>query len=341
MKSKIQGSLLGAAIGDGFGYATEFMDLKEIEAKWGIEGLRAPLGTIIEVTDDTQMAVSVAKAIMKTYQDGKILPDDFEKNLRKEFVTWMNDGRNNRAPGMTCMGSCRNLQTDMKWQDATNKDSKGCGANMRVNPVGLLKFKHAKISDKDIGKWAQFQAALTHAHATAMVAAELTALTVVKIMEGCDERDLVTLLLNHCITEQENYHEDFLGDVWKRPNIKTPEAFIKRGWKACESTLLKVREAIKVNDKETDPCNMTGEGWVAEEAFGTALVCFLFYPDDSVETLIRAVHTRGDSDSIACIAGGFVGARNGIASFPEDWVARLEGDYKEDLNQYLEFIVAG
>ena len=36
MKEKIEGNIIGAAIGDGFGYPTEFMNLKEIKKKWGI-----------------------------------------------------------------------------------------------------------------------------------------------------------------------------------------------------------------------------------------------------------------------------------------------------------------
>ncbi len=49
----------------------------------------------------------------------------------------------------------------------------------------------------------------------------------------------------------------------------------------------------------------TGNGWMAEEAFATGLLCFLLFPDQPVQALQRAVVTRGDSDSIACLAGTF------------------------------------
>ena len=61
-------------------------------------------------------------------------------------------------------------------------------------------------------------------------------------------------------------------------------------------------------DRQSDPCSQTGGGWIAEEAFATALLCFFMFPDDPVTVLRRAVVTSGDSDSIACIAGAFAGA---------------------------------
>ncbi|MFB9299330.1 ADP-ribosylglycohydrolase family protein [Kibdelosporangium philippinense] len=40
--------------------------------------------------------------------------------------------------GMTCLRACGGLAEGEPWVDATITGSKGCGANMRVTPVGLL-----------------------------------------------------------------------------------------------------------------------------------------------------------------------------------------------------------
>ena len=72
MEDQIKGSLIGSAIGDGFGYPTEFLKVNEIKAKWGEKGLTTPIGEIIKVTDDTQMAISVSKALMKSYEQNNI-----------------------------------------------------------------------------------------------------------------------------------------------------------------------------------------------------------------------------------------------------------------------------
>lgn len=67
-----------------------------------------------------------------------------------------------------------------------------------------------------------------------------------------------------------------------------------------------------------------GEGWVGEEAVALALYCVLRYPDDYVAAVRRGANTDGDSDSIACIAGGILGARLGLAAIPADWRERCE-----------------
>ena len=84
-----------------------------------------------------------------------------------------------------------------------------------------------------------------------------------------------------------------------------------------------------VSDRDTDPCLATGEGWVAEEAFATGLLCFLLYPEEPVQALRRAAVTKGDSDSIACLCGAFAGAYHGIEAWSADWLLRIE--YRERL----------
>jgi ADP-ribosylglycohydrolase len=48
------------------------------------------------------------------------------------------------------------------------------------------------------------------------------------------------------------------------------------------------------------------------------------FPNDPVAVLNRAAVTSGDSDSIACLAGSFVGAYLGIDAWPQGWQERIE-----------------
>ena len=144
-------------------------------------------------------------------------------------------------------------------------------------------------------------------------------------------------LLEYANHQKEQYHQNWLKDIWQRPGVMTQKDFINRGWNDCIEVLNKVKYGVKKDDKQIDPCETTGEGWVAEESFGTALLCFLLFPDDLGATLIRAVNTKGDSDSIACLAGAFAGAKNGIQPIPKDWIKRLE--YRKELEEYLNFIL--
>ena len=98
---------------------------------------------------------------------------------------------------MTCLTSCENLERGISWQEATSKNSKGCGANMGVTPIGLLKFKGKGFTNEGIAKLAQFQSAVTHAHPTALIASELTAITIIKVIENVEPVNLVNELLEY------------------------------------------------------------------------------------------------------------------------------------------------
>ena len=106
--------------------------------------------------------------------------------------------------------------------------------------------------------------------------------------------------------------------------MDTPEQFIARGWDECLGSLAALDVALANNDKLSDPCAITGAGWVAEEALATGLLCFLLFPDDPLAVIRRAAVSSGDSDSIACLAGAFAGAYHGIDAWPAEWAERIE-----------------
>lgn len=322
-QTKVKGLLYGMALGDGLGAPAEFLTLDEINARSLPNGFLHTNSDLVKITDDTQMTFAVAQAL---HEGEDYTPAILEKNLRKRFVAWLNDPENNRAPGMTCLTSCERLEKEMPWQEATNKGSKGCGANMRVLPVGLL-----RVSVETISQIAQFQAALTHAHPTALAAAELTAMAAQLLLEGTAPQDLLKALFAHAQGQMQIYHEEYLGLIWDRPPFDSPQAFISTGWQECIYQLENVRKGLEHFDPKVDPCAIGGAGWTAEESLATALYCFLSAPHDPLMVLQRAVHTSGDSDSIACLAGGFAGAYNGIDALPKHWLKVI--DYQKQLAQ--------
>ncbi len=75
-----------------------------------------------------------------------------------------------------------------------------------------------------------------------------------------------------------------------------------------------------------------GDAWVGDEAVADALYCFLRTPGDYRTTVRTAANSNGDSDSIACIAGAFSGAFNGLDAIPEEWQRRVKNAaYLHDL----------
>jgi ADP-ribosylglycohydrolase len=106
--------------------------------------------------------------------------------------------------------------------------------------------------------------------------------------------------------------------------MDSPSEFIARGWDECLTVLDRLDAALALPDDSEDPCLQTGAGWIAEEAMATALLCALRHAREPVDALARAATTSGDSDSIACIAGAYLGAAHGMSAWPSPWASRIE-----------------
>jgi ADP-ribosylglycohydrolase len=344
--SRLAGSLFGLAYGDALGKDTEFNSVAEIQRRFGPDG-PSELPEPALVTDDTQMALAVGEGLVEVLGGGHAsrtdVPHPEPHPLTSEtlapvwsrrFVEWAHSPDNNRAPGMTCLRACGGLAEGMAWVDATVAGSKGCGANMRVTPVGLV----SGISSSTRAAAAQLQAALTHGHPTGLAASELTAYATWWLLDGMSPRDLPDALRTRAEDQRKVYHEAWLGDLWKRSHDDSAESFIARGWADCIGVLDRLDAAVATRDRVSDPCDATGEGWIAEEALATALLCFLLFPDEPVAALQRAATTGGDSDSIAALAGAFAGAAYGIDAFPPAWRKRIE--YADRLEAVAAGLVA-
>ncbi|MER5862518.1 ADP-ribosylglycohydrolase family protein [Kitasatospora sp. NPDC002040] len=320
------GTLLGLAIGDALGKPTEFQEYDEL-LRWGVQWREQPLPKPALVTDDTQMTLALARGLRTAQERGPLAPLRLTRPVREEFVFWYFDPENNRAPGMTCLKACMRLSKEAtRWQDASDVGSKGCGANMRVAPVGLL----PGLTDRARSGAAQLQSALTHGHPTALAASDLTAYTVRLLVDGVEPAELPARLREYALAARaRGYDEHWLGDLAAHAQDPSPRHFSDRGWDECLVELDRLDAALARPEPEADPCTVTGAGWVAEEALGTALLCFLLFPDDPVTAVRRGAFSSGDSDSIACLAGAFAGARHGAAAWPAEWVGRIE--YRDEL----------
>lgn len=178
-KGAATGALTGLALGDALGFPTEFNNVPSILAKCGPwRQMRLPRPAI--VSDDTQMTLALARGIRTAMDRGLLTALRLTRPVREEFVEWYHSPDNNRAPGRTCMTACRLLDSDRLWQEASQTGSKGCGANMRVAPVGLV----PGLSEEQRSGAAQLQAALTHGHPTALAASDLMARAVYLLAQG-------------------------------------------------------------------------------------------------------------------------------------------------------------
>jgi ADP-ribosylglycohydrolase len=313
---KILAVLLGSAFGDACGWPVEF---DTSPYKFYSKGLYLPLqkGKAI-VTDDTQMMLRLTMALHEAHYTG----EELQTKIKDQFIAWYKDPNNNRAPGNTCMAAISVLPYK-PWYMASVTTSKGCGANMRVQPIGCL--DPYLFSDKEMYDLACLQAAFTHGHPTALVASGLTAKAIRLLLEGCTKENLVQQLIAW-LSLYKGYYPACLRDLYDYADYKDSTSYMEVGFKECHAMLLRVQKHL--NNPCLDVCDVVGQGWVAEEALACALLSFV-WSHDGEEAILRGCTTSGDSDSIACLAGALSGAYWGMATWSTTWVDKIE--YREDL----------
>ena len=288
------GMIFGLAIGDALGRPTEFMSLKNIQSKYGPDGIQDLPGQAL-YTDDTQMTIAIIEALIKTGDQ------DLEKimaAIRDEFIQWRHSPENNRAPENACLTGVSNLEKGVHWSESGVPDSKGCGTAMRVAPIGYL----YQNDPEKLKKVARASGICTHGHRTA-IAASIGAAYLVKL--ALDRIEPIKMI-----------HEVI--------------AFTNGISKEFTDAILKIEKCLDGDDEENE-LKYLGEGWIGEEAVAIALYCFLRYSNDYEKAVLRGANTNGDSDSVACIAGGISGAYLGINAIPYQWLTKIEkSDYLND-----------
>ncbi len=286
--------LFGLALGDSIGYPTEFMNLAQIFQVYGAAGIQAP-PVLARYSDDTQMTLALAEGILDAGLDADI--DSQMRGIGKRFIEWMHSADNNRAPGNTCMAGMRRYENGLDWRLSGIASSKGCGSAMRVAAIGYF-YQHDPARLREL---AEASGIITHGHPAAVAASIAAAYAIKLALDGVAVKEY----LNRILTFVEGISDEFDAALYRVGHVG--------GW-----------------TDEIGALKHIGEGWTGEEAVALALYCVLRYPDDYVACMQRAANTNGDSDSIACIAGGIMGARLGLRAIPADWIERCEN--REYLN---------
>jgi ADP-ribosyl-[dinitrogen reductase] hydrolase len=153
IRERSRAAFIGMAIGDALGATVEFMTTPEIAAKYGtfrdiIGGgwLRLKPG---QVTDDTEMALCIARAIISNQGWS---PEAIAKN----FATWLKS-----RPvdcGDTCRKGIRAYMLHGTLEMPVNEWDAGNGAAMRILPVALFSLPDEQL----LQKYAIEQAHITH-----------------------------------------------------------------------------------------------------------------------------------------------------------------------------------
>ncbi len=327
LRSRFNGCLLGGAVGDALGAPVEFLDLDEIVRAYGEAGIRdyAPAyGKLGAITDDTQMTLFTAEALLSAHVAAALHSQepDFFRAAATSYARWLMTQENSRlvspgsakvswllqqkklfsrrAPGTTCLSALHS--SSGKATRATN-DSKGCGGVMRIAPVGMY-FAHSLGRERhpdrllpNIFATGNDLAAITHGHPSGCLSAGVLAVIVSLVLVGGALTEAI-----HAAKEE----------LRKHPSHKETLSAVE-----------KAERLAKSRPRERSALRELGKGFVAEEALAMGIYCALGARDFE-DGIVLAVNHSGDSDSTGAITGNLLGAAAGIEAIPERWLARLE-----------------
>jgi ADP-ribosylglycohydrolase len=272
--ARIRGCLLGGAVGDALGAAVEFMSMEEIRTAYGPHGIQEygqAYGRVGAITDDTQMTLFTAEGLLRAHARFNARGMCHVASvIHHALVRWLyTQGEQNRAllaapdgwllerqalfsrraPGLTCLSS---LRAASHFGEEARNDSKGCGAIMRIAPIGL--FVDANEDDPErpprAYEIACESAKSTHAHPCSTFSSGYFAVLIARLAKGASLRDAVT---------------EANPVLAREPAAREVLSAVERAVELARSSAPSVPGTVE----------QLGQGWVAEEALALSLFCAL------------------------------------------------------------------
>jgi ADP-ribosylglycohydrolase len=286
-KDRILGLLKGLATGDAIGKQTETLSRNEV-VRWypeGVRGFEGQAGSVIpryvgnrkhewsigETTDDTERTIAVARAILR---DGDVR----HENVGRELLAC----RKCVHPGITSLWEFHRAGDAAR----VTVDHDGCGAAVRVAPVGILYRSHRL---DDIVAGAREASIPTHGGALALAAAAATAAAVSAAIDGAEPPAILAFAQR-------------AADRAESARSGSPETVFAATLRAIHDDLCAWPElnasALAATYFPNDPLT------IVPLAIALATVM-----DSAESAILLATNVGGDSDSVASIAGAILGAR--------------------------------
>ena len=300
-ESRVLASLKGLSTGDAIGKQTENLSRDGI-VHWyprGVRGFEGRPGTVIpryasnrkhqwlfgETTDDTERTIAVARAVLR---DGKVQ----HASIGRELLTC----KKSVHPGV------KSLWEFHQAGDATRVTlhHNGCGAAIRVAPVGILYRSHRL---DDIVEGAHQASISTHGGPLALAAAAATAAAVSAAIDGADPAEILRFA-------------QIAGERAEQKRSGSRDTVFARAVGSVHDGLSRLRE-LSADDVA---CQYTPTDSLTIVPLAIALATLM---QSAESAILLAANIGGDSDSVASVAGSILGARY-PGSINEDWYGIVE-----------------
>jgi len=306
---RVDGMLLGLAIGDALGNTTEsqlparrreeYGEIRDYVPHWRRKTLATP-------TDDTQLAFWTLDQLLI---DEGLKPAHLAQRFSSERIFGI---------GKAVSQAMEAVRLGYRpWHECGTR-SAGNGALMRIAPM-LVPYVRSPSTDLWVDT--TLSAIVTHNDA-ASTSACLAFVAMLWQLLGMDEppepswwrREYVRLA------------RDLEGETSHRPRGGAFAGYSGPLWRFADERLA-AAEAEDLSSLQA--CDQWWSGAYLLETVPSALYILARHAGDPEEALVRAVNDTKDNDTIAAIVGAAVGALHGAAALPERWVTQLSGRTRE------------
>lgn len=286
----VAGCLLGTAVGDALGLPAEGLSRRRQRAMFGaLDGYRLLFGRGM-YSDDTEHALLVTRALRSSGAD----PARFERSLAHGLKGW----------ALLLPAGAGRATLSAAWRlllgvpaSRSGVPSAGNGPAMRAPLLGV-------VTGHDPARLRDFVCAstrLTHTDPRTEHGALAVAVAAHRFANGKTDADGFVSAMTAMLTE---------GDAGEMLGL-----------------LERMRESVAAGDTTERFADLLGcsegvSGYILHTA-PIALHAAFRHPADYHNAVLSAVACGGDTDTVAAITGGIVGAHVGPASIPEEWKAGL------------------
>jgi ADP-ribosyl-[dinitrogen reductase] hydrolase len=302
---RIEGMMLGLAMGDALGNTTEGMPPRRRRSIHGEIKTYLPSrrgsGAIGLPSDDTQLTFWTLEQMLK---DGVFVPENVAARLSEGRIFGI---------GATVNQFLRNYQSGRPWYECGPK-SAGNGALMRIAPMLI---PHLKSGTRDLWVDTTLSAMMTHNDA-ASISACLAFINIFWHLLKMNNGPPAEWWVDTYIQTAEDLELDATYESRSR-------AFSGFRGSLCQFVCDNVRRMYDRNISIVDACDLWYSGAYLLETVPSVLLILMRFGHDPAQAIIRAVNDTVDNDTIAATVGAAVGALHGKDCFPKEWISNLSG----------------
>jgi ADP-ribosyl-[dinitrogen reductase] hydrolase len=301
---RVEGMMLGLAIGDSLGITTEGMLPGDRKRAYGEIRKYLPNRYVNLAkgfpSDDTQLAFWTLEQMIS---DKGFNPENVASRFCQERIFGI---------GATVRTFIYNHRSGLPWYKCGPK-SAGNGSLMRIAPVVI---PHLRTGTPNLWADTALSAMIIHNDSGA-IAACLSFISMIWELFKMDEPPRPEWWLEtfvDCAKELEigeyqprgGAFPDYVGPIWKFVRDKVGTAY---------------RQGLSV----LDACNLWYSGAFLLETVPSVIFILMSHGERFEEAILRAVNDTKDNDTIAAVVGAAVGALHGKEDIPTRWLSNLSG----------------